>query len=57
MLRTFEIRDTPNEEGFDRYTVRVDNGSPYEDTPPIVTTADPLKLMGILLAWLKEGEE
>ncbi len=57
MLRTFEIRDKINTQGFARFTVRVDNGSPYEENPPVVTTNDPMSPVEILLEWLKAGKK
>ncbi len=56
MIRTFEIRDTPNKQGFARFTIRIDNGSPYEDNPLVITTYDPMTPVEILLEWLKEGK-
>ncbi len=55
MLRTFEIRDTPNKQGYDRYTVKVDHGKPYLDNDPTITTSSELRLIEKLIQWIRGG--
>ncbi len=57
MLRTFEIRDKPNKSGFDRYTVKTDNGKPYLDNDPTITTSSDLRLIEKLIQWIRAGKE
>jgi len=44
MIRTITIRDARNKQGFDRYTVIVENGRPYLENPPAIVTNDPIEL-------------
>ena len=37
MTRTFLIHDTPNDDGFFRFTVKTDNGKPYLENDPTIT--------------------
>jgi hypothetical protein len=56
MTRTFTIHDTPNDKGFDRYTVRSDHGKTYLDNVPMITTNDELRLINRLIQWIREGK-
>ncbi len=56
-MRAFVIHDTPNNMGFERYVVRIDNGKPYEDNPPVITTDDPLRLIDSLINFLWEKKD
>jgi hypothetical protein len=54
MKRSFLIEDRPNADMFHRFTIRVsDQKNVYRD-PPVVTTDEPLKLVELLLTFLRE---
>ncbi len=56
MKRTFIIQDRPNKQGFDRFTVETDNGKPYLENDPTITTNDEKRLIEKLIQWLRSGE-
>lgn len=51
MIRTFEIRHRPNQDGFDQYTIRINNDSPFVDKQ-IRSTNDEADLFVALADWL-----
>lgn len=53
MTRTFTIKDAPNDYSFDRFVVTQDNGRPYLENWPVITTNDPVVLFRVLADWLK----
>jgi hypothetical protein len=57
MLRTFIIHDHPNKQGFECYTVKTDNGKPYLDNDPTITTSNELRLVERLIQWIREGKQ
>jgi hypothetical protein len=57
MTRTFMVRDTPNENGFLRFTVRTDSGRSYLDNRPVNATDNELDLIEQLIEWIREGKE
>jgi hypothetical protein len=56
MIRTFVIRDAKNDKGFDRFSVRTDNGRPYLENEETIFTNDPVDLFRALAGWVEEGE-
>ncbi len=56
MIRKFEVRHYPNNDGFDQFTVRADDGSPYTDII-LKDTNDPVELFRALAKWLEPAEE
>lgn len=53
MIRTFIIYDTPNDQGFDRFTVKTDHGKPYLEAAEPISTNDPGDLFRALLEWVQ----
>lgn len=56
MRAEIAIKFTPNENGFDRFTVTTDNGKPWLENPPVVGTNDPLRCINAVAAFLAECE-
>ncbi len=56
MKAELTITFRPNNADLDRYTVRIDNGKPWEDNPPIVGTDDPGRCADAVAAFLVECE-
>jgi hypothetical protein len=56
MIRTFTIHDTPNKQGFDRFTVKTDYGKPYLENDPTITTSDEMRLIERLIQWIRAGK-
>ena len=54
MIRTFTIKETPNDKGFERYWITQDNGRPYLENPPVIGTNDPVELFRALAEFLEE---
>ena len=55
MTRIFTIKETPNEQGFDRYFVVADSGKPYEEARRI-PTSNKVVLFKALAEWILEGK-
>ncbi len=56
MTRTFIIKETKNDQGFHRFTVKTDNGRPYLENADPISTNDPVELFRALAGWVEEGE-
>ncbi len=54
MIRTFTIRDAKNKQGFERFTVKTDNGKPYLENAEPISTNDPVDLFRALAGWMEE---
>ena len=56
MTRTFYIHDSPNKQGFARFIVKTDNGKPYMENDPEITTSSELRLIERLIQWIREAK-
>jgi len=56
MIRTITIKDARNDQGFDRYTITVENGKPCLENPPTIGTNDAVELIGALVEFLRDRE-
>jgi len=56
MIRKITIRDTENDQGFDRYTIILENGEPYLENPPVIGTNDPQIVFIALVEFLRDRE-
>ena len=56
MKRRLEILDDPDpiEKGAPRYTVRIHNGSPFEDDPAPFCVNDSLDALNAVCGWMNE---